>query len=101
MAYTKNRKAWYYIVNPITNFAAGLISGYILGNNGMAYSYKDVGFNIASPLLIGFSEVIDSNYESNRKNQDLADIVKSSTIGALTFFVGNYLGRSIENFIGK
>jgi hypothetical protein len=97
----KNRKAWYYLVNPIANFATGLISGYILGNNSMAYSYIDTGFNIGSPSLIGFIELIESKYESNRKNQDLGDIVKSNAIGALTFFVGNYLGRTIEKLISK
>lgn len=100
MDYEKHTR-WYYLINPIMHFGVGLYVGYVRGAFGQGYGALDVGANLAFPLGIGVIEWVDSKYEQNRGNKDLFAIAESNIMGAVSFFTGNCLGRTLEKIISK
>ena len=101
MSEFKNMKVWYYIISPVINFSAGVGVGYLLEKGDKSYFPMNFFFNLAFPLTVTTTEWIDSKFEEERGNKDLGDIVKSGAIGTFAFFLGSYVGRTLEKVVER
>ncbi len=101
MSEFKKRKVWYYVVSPIINFSAGLGVGYMIEKGDASYFPTNFLFNLAFPSMVATTDWINSKFEEERDNKDLGDIVKSSALGAFTFFLGSYVGRTLEKVVER
>lgn len=90
----------YWWINPLTNLAAGMITGFLLEQKGMPYSGTDLSLQFGVPAGLGSLEYLVKK-QIRKEESDVRDgiLIGSSALGLTTFVCGDHAGRLLAKLI--